>query len=94
MRLYTDESGRIKSVNIPMTGLKEIILPDNNPFKEMTVSEICCYSISVNEEGAIISIVPSIDSRLIDHFASLDRSSDIEICMNAIAELYEMITSK
>lgn len=68
MIVYTDNDGRIMAVGhtddddlIPV----EIIDDDDNPFKDWSVSRICCYLVRV-ADGHVVMMTPYKNSILLD----------------------------
>lgn len=44
MKIYVDENKRVKSVDVPIEGLEEIELSENEPFFSIsTTRKLCCY---------------------------------------------------
>ena len=77
MILYVNENNEIKDVNT--TDDKSLIAveinDDKNPFKNCSVAKICCYKVEVHD-GEITSLIPYVDSRLIEHIDKLGKQSE------------------
>ena len=77
MIVYVNERNEIKDVNhTEDTTLSPIDLNGiSHPFEDMSVDEICCYKVRINERGNAV-VQPYVVKDLRDRFARLGKENE------------------
>lgn len=83
MIVYVNDKNEIKAVGVTSDSTLTAIEITDGTFDNWSDGKICCYKINV-VDGNVTMLTPYVDSRLIDHFDELSKTTE---------EVAESITS-
>lgn len=95
MYVSVNSKNEIKEVGVSTNpNLTALYINDEyNPFEGWSEAKICCYKVNV-KDGIVMMMTPYVDSRMIEHFDMLGKStetnaSDISDNREGIVETFE-----